>query len=98
MPYIGGELALDETALVQAVIHIRLAGKAITAKEVLQMLETEGLAVTLSQVKKAASKAAKSGKLRQPLDGEQIKKAVHQGFEFYGATISALTYLKEPRK
>lgn len=49
--------ALDEEALIEAVVRIRTAGE--SAAQVHAVLTAEGVEVSLSDVKKAASKAAK---------------------------------------
>jgi len=50
---------MDEEALIEAVLRVKLGGASMTAAQVHGILEGEGNVVTLSQVKKAASKAAK---------------------------------------
>ena len=55
-------MAVDETMLIEAVIKIRLEhsdGKRATASELQAMLADSGVSATLSEVKKAASKASK---------------------------------------
>ena len=49
---------MDEEALIEAVLRVRLTG-AETAAQAHAALEGEGLEVTMSQVKKASSKATK---------------------------------------
>jgi hypothetical protein len=52
--------ALPDTALLEACVRVKAAGRAVTAAEVLQALLDEGHeGITLSDVKKACSKAAK---------------------------------------
>ena len=48
---------MDEEALINAVLRIRLNGESVA--QVAALLEQEGTSVTLSQVKKACSKASK---------------------------------------
>lgn len=51
--------ALDEEALIEAVVRIRTAGTAESAAQVHAALTAEGVEASVSDVKKAASKAAK---------------------------------------
>lgn len=51
--------ATDEDALIEAVIRVRAEDVAESAAQVMQVLEKEGMNLTLSQVKKACSKASK---------------------------------------
>ena len=52
-------MADEEAALIEAVRRVKAASPELTAAQVLSALENEGMNVTLSQVKKAASKASK---------------------------------------
>eukprot|EP00316_Scyphosphaera_apsteinii_P015059 CAMPEP_0119337326 /NCGR_PEP_ID=MMETSP1333-20130426/93752_1 /TAXON_ID=418940 /ORGANISM="Scyphosphaera apsteinii, Strain RCC1455" /LENGTH=58 /DNA_ID=CAMNT_0007348335 /DNA_START=9 /DNA_END=182 /DNA_ORIENTATION=- len=58
---------MDESALLDAVLRVKLGGSAKTAAQVHAALEAEGTKVTLSQIKKACSKVAKRGGLASEL-------------------------------
>ncbi len=63
---------MEEDALIEAVLRVRTAGGAESAAQVLAVLEGEGLNVTLSQVKKACSKASKrTGGVKAPAPAPQ---------------------------
>jgi len=83
----------SEEALIEAVLRVRASGRAETAAQVLALLQAENAELTLSQVKKACSKAVKRQPKVASTEAKEVAPSSNENKSTEGKSVSG-----KPRK